>query len=580
MYSGRAYSTNRRGFPLHTPHNNLRLTVTLLLLFLTFTIPLVSLALAQVQYVVYNAENATIPTGVTHLWGPTNGTIMVNATLDIEGTVIASAGTLIVVNNTYYIIVNGSTNGRLDVSGLSTNLVLFKANLTTTRWGGIFFNGTGASGTINYANVTQAQIGILINSSQINIYNTKLVDDTIGIEVYNSTNISIKNCTFRNNVNHGLVINGNSSSIYVLNCSSYENGVSGLFIDNSSLIDVANFTSYDNANGIVVNSTSNSTFINCTTVNSTFGLNVTEPYAKHNVFKWCVIKNSTHTGVYVSSVGENNTFFGCTVTNNTIGINVSSTTYTYVKYNWGNITENTNYSAYAIAITGGNLDFTYNWWGSTAGPPTTGINKVSGPIDYDPWLNASISAVTSYDVSAGTGTVSLSEANTYVTYSTTAPITIIIAKYTSNPGTTAIPSDLGTYIDVQISSAVGVDYILIKMYYSGVPASLEPWLRMFWWDGTAWRKCPGGVNTADNYIWTKITSATSPSLAQLTGACFGGGACSMSTGGYAVKPNNIQKAEMRVSLDVLYQFVFIISLVSAIAASITFIKRYEGKEGW
>ena len=49
----------------------------------------------------------------------------------------------------------------------------------------------------------------------------------------------------------------------------------------------------------------------------------------------------------------------------------------------------------------------------------------------------------------------------------------------------------------------------------------EEQLKMYYWDGTKWAVCSNtGVNTAENYIWVKITSTTTPSLSDLAGTPF------------------------------------------------------------
>ena len=109
--------------------------------------------------------------------------------------------------------------------------------------------------------------------------------------------------------------------------------------------------------------------------------------------------------------------------------------------------------------------------------------------------------------------------------------TVTVAQYAENPGT-GFAGDIGKYIDVHIEDAVGVNKIVIKLYYTEpLPGGItESDLVLWWWDGTSWSICSEtGVNTTGNYIWANITDATTPSLSDLAGTPFGGGIPEFST---------------------------------------------------
>jgi alpha-tubulin suppressor-like RCC1 family protein len=108
--------------------------------------------------------------------------------------------------------------------------------------------------------------------------------------------------------------------------------------------------------------------------------------------------------------------------------------------------------------------------------------------------------------------------------------TVTVAQFADNPGGYS-PSGfnlLDKYIDVYIPYAGDVTETVIRLYYTNdeVPAGVEEEsLKLFWWDGHVWVECSdSGVNTASNYIWARITDSTTPSLDDLEGTPFSGGA--------------------------------------------------------
>ena len=143
-----------------------------------------------------------------------------------------------------------------------------------------------------------------------------------------------------------------------------------------------------------------------------------------------------------------------------------------------------------------------------------------------PWLIGPVSA-NHREIVSGTGTVDATvAADTKVIYNTTGAVMIDVARYEGNPGT-AFRGDIGKYIDVHLNSSTSVNGIEVRLYYTDgqVPEAGNPkreeQLKMYYWDGTKWAVCSNtGVNTAENYIWTKITSTTTPSLSDLAGTPF------------------------------------------------------------
>ena len=105
---------------------------------------------------------------------------------------------------------------------------------------------------------------------------------------------------------------------------------------------------------------------------------------------------------------------------------------------------------------------------------------------------------------------------------------VTAARYADNPGGPPAFSPFeGSYFDVHLDDAAGVDEIVIRFYY---PKDVdEEKLVLYWWDGSYWQICSDQwKDTADTdgyggYIAARITASSVPSLADLGGAPFGVG---------------------------------------------------------
>ena len=140
----------------------------------------------------------------------------------------------------------------------------------------------------------------------------------------------------------------------------------------------------------------------------------------------------------------------------------------------------------------------------------------------------------------------MDEADTEVEVTGTATVTVF--PYDDNPGGSAPTgfSSVDKYIDVYVPDTTEVTEIEIRLYYTDAEVDAanvdEESLRLFWWNDTAWVQCSDSeVNTASNYMWAKIRTATTPSLADLQGTEFGGyahpsqtpgGGCFIATAAY------------------------------------------------
>jgi len=201
-----------------------------------------------------------------------------------------------------------------------------------------------------------------------------------------------------------------------------------------------------------------------------------------------------------------------------------------------NIVGNTDLGLYYDDST--DVNATNNWWGDASGPTHAGNPGGSGDeidsdyVEYDPWLTLEAGDGKSETTVSGTVTVDAKdEAGTEVVKSGSGTPTVTTFEYTSNPGGSASGgfTSLGKYIDVQINDATGVDEIEIRQYYTSaeITGLDEASLKLSWWDGTDWVECsdsgatyPAGDPTYRGYVWAKIRTDTTPTLAELTGTAF------------------------------------------------------------
>ena len=175
------------------------------------------------------------------------------------------------------------------------------------------------------------------------------------------------------------------------------------------------------------------------------------------------------------------------------------------------------------------------------------------------------------------------EADTEVEVTGTATVTVF--PYDQNPGGSAPTgfSTLDKYIDVYVPDTGAVTQIEIRLYYSDFELAFvdidEESLRLFWWNDTAWVQCSdSGVNTASTngysgYMWAKIRTNTTPSLADLQGTEFGGyGHPSQTPGGGCFIATAAYGTDTAKEIDILREFRDTVLLPNSLGAK--FISLY------
>ncbi|MBX3006955.1 MAG: right-handed parallel beta-helix repeat-containing protein [Melioribacteraceae bacterium] len=270
---------------------------------------------------------------------------------NIQGSLTVNGGVTLTIQNGaqlrfgsgYSLIINGTLNA---------NNVYFTRSGSTGTWGGIQFN-SGASGTLSYCTIQNAQNGVYSNGYLPNITNSTIANNNIGINLYNTgvqTN-SISNNLIQYNTTHGINLT-NSSPRNISGNQIYNNGQAGIYCINSS-------TPYIYNNQITGNSAAGIT---------------------------CALYSPARLGSYSGGGGYN------LITGNNWGVGCGYESHailgTTSGYGYNSIHSNTSHevkSEYDSNVMAEN-----NWWNRTTPPfyiASDFYTAYGGTIDYNPALS-------------------------------------------------------------------------------------------------------------------------------------------------------------------------------------------------
>jgi glycosidase len=130
-------------------------------------------------------------------------------------------------------------------------------------------------------------------------------------------------------------------------------------------------------------------------------------------------------------------------------------------------------------------------------------------------LQADVADVTSVEVGIGPESVSLPGLLTVDKAGRGEPV-ISLTEFDNVANASGNKS---AYVDVHLTSAANVDSLAVTLTYTDEADEANH--RLYWHDGTGWNAIPGStVNAAANTVSFTVTSATTPSLANLTGTGF------------------------------------------------------------
>jgi parallel beta-helix repeat protein len=345
------------------------------------------------------------------------------------------------------------------------------------------------------------------------------VEPLVGIvKVYNGTyidNVSVnKSVTVQS-------VNGPGVTTIILGTTSYFEVV----IDS---VDIIGFNvTGSSPNGIYLNQVYYCNISDCIVSGFERGIFLVE--ADNNRLDGNTLRDNFH-GINFNNSQDNEVLGNNIFENNEDGIYLSNASPGNVIH-FNNIVGNVDFGVYNENISE-NVSAEDNWWGDATGPGTVGPgagDNVTKNIDYTSWLRAAVGNVTDGSITNGT-LDAVAEADTEVVI--TGNTTVIVVKYTDNPGAKSLGGNIGKYVDVQISDTSNVDEIEIRLYYTDaeITGKIESTLQLYWWNGSDWVPCvptsvvhPDAINGYSGYISVIIRNdgTTSPSLADLAGTPLG-----------------------------------------------------------
>lgn len=351
----------------------------------------------------------------------------------ITGNNILNANQAIYVDRCTNITVDGNTISNSYSVGIhvlnapgSSNIKVLNNILIGNREG-IDWYGTN-NGEIS-GNIVQNSgvVGIYVHSSLNNLISGNIVTrtqiDSIhtydcngdGIFLATSSNSNtISGNTISNNANNGIhfwngcyyntivgnTITNNGNGIYLyeshFNSIISGNNVSGnsnagIYLYRSSVNNISNNIANSNGYGIYVDTYSDSNNVESNTVANSILDGVTMGASTGNTIKNNIMSYNGRYGFWSNYYG--NTITGNTILNNLRGIGLNN----YLDnglaetINYNRIFNNTEYNLlYLQPASHGTPDATLNWWGTNS--QTEIASKISGTVNYNPWLYMTINA--------------------------------------------------------------------------------------------------------------------------------------------------------------------------------------------
>ena len=180
-------------------------------------------------------------------------------------------------------------------------------------------------------------------------------------------------------------------------------------------------------------------------------------------------------------------------------------------------------------------DATLNYWGTSDLVQIEA--KVTGPVNFDPWLGASITGAKSKEVTGGTPTDPITdivdaivESDIEIEYTATGDTSISVSSFEENPEE-GFSNDAGKYYDVYVEDPAAIESLTLRFYYTDVDLGGrdESTLSMLWHDESSWKPVShqtlhtvSDVSGYSGYIEVYVaTVGTTPQLSQMTGTPFG-----------------------------------------------------------
>jgi len=178
------------------------------------------------------------------------GTLTHSLTIPSGEAWIFQPGVTVKFPSGYSLIVNGTLN----VQGTSSDRVTFTRSGTSGTWGGIKYY-SGSSGSIQYADINNAYVGVYANNSSPTVSYTTINNCTYGVRPY-ASNITVSNSTISNcsygvyaysgypdinnctisNCSYGAYLNNSNAGITSNEITGCTRGVYGYYADYTDIV--------------------------------------------------------------------------------------------------------------------------------------------------------------------------------------------------------------------------------------------------------------------------------------------------------------------------------------------------------